>query len=338
MIKLGLTMNALKNALSYSSVPSIRALIAFEATGRLGSTVRASQELNISHSAISRSIRGLETSVNVSLFERKGSGLCLTESGRRIHACVTATLRDLAETFELERKCARRSHLRVSTTSSIAQGWLLPRLAGFLQRYPDVEVEIVGTRDLEDIDKSDIDVVIRMGQGGWALYEMEPLCDDVIYPVCSPRFLDKCQQRIEISDLPAEVFLQDLDPLLDWSRWLAENGIVPPKGRRGLRAHGGELTIDAARRGLGVALARELTVEDDLLNGRLVRAHPGGQIIKNAIWVGGSRNACKKSHVRRFREWLSREVGKSMPAMPSATGAPGSALTRPAPIPQQRPA
>jgi LysR family transcriptional regulator, glycine cleavage system transcriptional activator len=296
---------------SLRSLPSIKVLKAFESTARLGSTVRAGKELNVSHSAVSRHIQALEASLGVKLFERQGSGLSLTQSGRRVQVSITATFDALLCALDKERDAASKNRLLVSTTSSLALGWLLPCLPTFLAENPAVEVELIGTRDLADADRDEIDIVIRFGSGSWPVHALEPLCDDIVYPVCSPDFLRMHDGRVDFRELAPNLFLQDLDPILDWQEWLRSQSISVPKSLRGMRLHGGELSSEAARRGYGVALVRNLTVASDLAAGRLVRAHPGLTRVRDAVWIGGSRNSLHKDYVRRFREWLTREAAAS---------------------------
>jgi len=293
------------------SLPSIKVLKAFEATARLGSTVRAGKELNVSHSAVSRHIQALEANLGVKLFERQGSGLSLTQSGQRVQLSITATFDALLGALDKERDAASKNRLLISTTSSIALGWLLPCLPRFLAENPAVEIELIGTRDLADADREEIDIVIRFGSGSWPVHALEPLCDDIVYPVCSPEFLEKHGGRIDFSDISPEAFIQDLDPILDWEEWLRAREIDRCEALRGMRMHGGELSSEAARRGYGVALARNLTVADDIANGRLVQAFPAFTRIVDAVWIGGSRNSLHKDYVRRFREWLTREAAAS---------------------------
>ncbi|WP_285295567.1 LysR substrate-binding domain-containing protein [Aureimonas altamirensis] len=294
-----------------AAVPSTKLLAAFEATGRLGSTVRAGQELNVSHSAISRHIHSLEERLGLKLFERHGSGLRLTNSGRRIYAAVSETFDALRKTLDEEKSNASTNRILVSTTSSIAQGWLIPRLSVFQTTNPAVEIELIASRDLADVERSEIDVIVRLGNGSWPVHALEPLCDDVVYPVCSPDFLARRGGRINLAEMPASMLIHDLDPLLDWSQWLGDQ----PEHRstaRGIRLHGGELSSEAARRGLGIALVRHLTVIDDIERGSLVTIDERYKIIHDAVWIGGSRNSLHKTHVRRFREWIRREADRNL--------------------------
>ncbi|MEO1747926.1 MAG: LysR substrate-binding domain-containing protein [Pseudomonadota bacterium] len=294
-----------------SEVPSTKILAAFEATGRLGSAMRASQELNVSHTTISKHINALEDRLQVKLFERHGSGLRLTSSGQRIHQTVAKTFDVLVRTMEEEASNSNSNRILISTTSCLAQGWLMPRLAKYRLANPSIEIELWASSAIDEANESEIDVVLLVGDGSWPLHNLEPLCDDLVYPVCSPEFLQKHGGKIALCDMPKSVFINDLDPSLDWSHWLGKC-----KGRDGcggIRLQGGELSSEAAKRGMGIALVRHLTVSDDMERGHLIRIGTEQKTIENAVWIGGARNALHKVQVRRFREWIHREA-KRKPA------------------------
>lgn len=297
-----------------SSLPSTKVLAAFEATARLGSMVRAGQELNVSHSAVSRNIQVFEATLGVKLFERHGSGLKLTQSGQRVYASVSELLVGFTSALEQERNCSRRNPLVISTTSSVAIGWLIPRLQSFQNLAPHVEVEIIGTRELANLDLLEIDVVLRLGSGSWAVHSLEPLCDDIVYPVCSPGFLEKHGHNLDIID--DQYLIQDLDPILDWTQWLPGR-ICEKVNCRAIRLHGSELSTVAAKQGLGVTLARHFSVQSDVAAGNLVRLSSRHERVSNAVWVGGSRTALHKPHVREFRRWLTQQANETVDAFKS---------------------
>ncbi|MEO1701983.1 MAG: LysR substrate-binding domain-containing protein [Pseudomonadota bacterium] len=293
-----------------SAVPSTKMLTAFEATGRLGSAVKAGQELNVSHTTISRHIHSLEEQLNLKLFERHGSGLKLSNSGQRIFKAVSKTFEDLVRTLDEEALNSSLNRILISTTSSIAQGWLLQRLAEYRFTDPTVEIELTATQAFDDIDKDEIDVVLRMGDGSWPMHHLEPLCDDLIYPVCSPSFMQDNDGKVDLAAQPSSSLVNDLDPLLDWSEWVGDCKDDENVGC--MRLQGGELSSEAAKRGLGIALVRHLTVSDDIERGNLVPVGKDFKLVRNAVWVGGARNSLHKVHVRRFRSWLHREANRNL--------------------------
>ena len=109
------------------SLPPLNALRAFEAAGRLGSFTKAAAELNVSHSAISRHVRGLEERLNVHLFRSQNTGVVLTDQGMAYLAEITPAFDRIALATETLSDPPAGT-VTLTTESTIAQKWLVPRL------------------------------------------------------------------------------------------------------------------------------------------------------------------------------------------------------------------
>ena len=124
------------------ALPSLDFLRGFEAAGRRLSFTLAAQELYLTQSALSRQIKALEDALGVVLFERRHRALALTSAGSAFHREVTDVLQSLADASERVRAGTRSPALTLSTTVSFASLWIIPRLASFRARHPDVEVYV----------------------------------------------------------------------------------------------------------------------------------------------------------------------------------------------------
>ncbi|MEM8841418.1 MAG: LysR family transcriptional regulator, partial [Pseudomonadota bacterium] len=133
------------------ALPPLIALRAFEAAGRLGSFTRAAEELNVSHSAISRHVRGLEKRLNAHLFRARNTGVELTEQGRAYLAEITPAFDRIAEATEAL-SVPPEGTVTLTTESTIAQKWLIPRLARLKQQHPEIELKLSVTTQVMDID------------------------------------------------------------------------------------------------------------------------------------------------------------------------------------------
>ena len=131
------------------SLPPLNAVRAFEAAARRGSFVEAAVDLNVTHWAIGKQIRLLEDWLGVPLFERKSSGVALTDEGAELSNDVSAVLYRLSEaTGKLRRpEVTRRVSglVRVNVQPSFALRWLFPRLARFQELFPNIEVRVSTT-------------------------------------------------------------------------------------------------------------------------------------------------------------------------------------------------
>src|SRR5262245_29315735 len=124
------------------NLPPLDLIQGFEAAARTLSFTKAAEELFITQSAVSRQMRALEESFGVALFERCPRALALTPQGRQLQRTVEDILATLQEASDRIRAEGSVRHLTVTTTSGFASLWLIPRLRGFTQLHPDVDVRI----------------------------------------------------------------------------------------------------------------------------------------------------------------------------------------------------
>lgn len=144
----------------------LNGLRAVETVARLGSLAAAASELNVSVSAVSQQISRTEKQLGQALFERTASGLVLTEFGAIFATRLGAGFRELAHAVALADE-ATQCTLVVSVAPAFASKWLLPRLSRHFTRHPNVLLRIDASVRLANLDHSDIDIAIRLGDGKW---------------------------------------------------------------------------------------------------------------------------------------------------------------------------
>ncbi|MGQ0660824.1 LysR substrate-binding domain-containing protein, partial [Sphingosinicella sp.] len=246
--------------------PSLRAISAFEAAARHQSFAKAALELNLTTSAVSHAIKGLETRLRTRLFDRAGRRVALTPEGQTLAVRVRLSLSLLGDAFDTS-PWLRRDRLVVSTLSSIA-GRLAPSLGDFRRRFPDIELELRCGAALADLTADEVDVAIRFGPGGWTGLQARHLGDESLFPVASPDYRDGDLPR-SIEALHGCTLIRH--PESTWRLWLHPLGHNPNDFPSTLTIDDLGVALDVARRGGGVALARSWLVQDDLKAGRLVR-------------------------------------------------------------------
>ena len=256
------------------SLPPLSTLLAFEAAGRLGSFTRAAAELHISQAAISKQVRQLEEQVGARLFIRSHRAVQLTQQGREyLHSVVTALTHLGHATLELRAEEPAR-HLCLAADHSVAALWLLPRLAALRAALPGVALDIVVSDAEAQCLAPEVDLAILHGEGRWPLHESEPLFPEVVFPVCSPGYLRRAGPIGQPADLAGAELIDLTDEnwtWINWRIWLTDHGVGLPATHRALPIGSYPLVLDAARRGLGVALAWRCLIEEDLASGALVR-------------------------------------------------------------------
>ncbi len=136
----------------------------FHAVAEAGSFTHAGEALNLSQSAVSRQISALEENLQVPLFHRHARGLILTEQGEALNRTVREVFAKLAMTEALltESKEKPAGRIKITTTVGFGSSWLAPRLAQFLDAYPDVSVTLLLDDADLDLAMREADVAIRM--------------------------------------------------------------------------------------------------------------------------------------------------------------------------------
>ncbi|WP_187429905.1 HTH-type transcriptional regulator PgrR [Roseobacter fucihabitans] len=136
----------------------------FHAVADAGSLTHAGDKLNLSQSAVSRQIRGLEESLNTTLFHRHARGLILTEQGELLFdATIAMTKRlDTASARIRDSEDEVFGELKVTTTTGFGTLWLVPRLPKLYEQYPDLKIDLMLEERVLDLPMREADVAIRM--------------------------------------------------------------------------------------------------------------------------------------------------------------------------------
>jgi LysR family glycine cleavage system transcriptional activator len=254
-------------------LPPLNALRNFEAVARHGSFAAAAADLHVTHWAVGKQIRLLEDWFGVPLFERQARGVVLTDDGAVLLHDVTYAFDRLAAGATRLRhdEPGRRvsGTVRVNVLASFALCWLLPRLADFQSRYPDIEVRISTTsRKLRYIGDA-FDVGVRSGHEEGAGIVSRTLMADQRLPACSPALLRRSPIH-SVADLRHHALLHSASTRSAWSHWLREAGAADLRPTRHVEYDHAYLQLAAAAEGLGVTLASLPLIERDIAAGRLV--------------------------------------------------------------------
>jgi DNA-binding transcriptional LysR family regulator len=136
----------------------------FHAVADAGSLTHAGEALNLSQSAVSRQMRGLEESLNTTLFHRHARGLILTEQGELLFDATRAMIKrlDAATARIKDSEEEVFGELRVTTTIGFGSLWLAPRLARLYEKYPDLKIDLMLEERVLDLPMREADVAIRM--------------------------------------------------------------------------------------------------------------------------------------------------------------------------------
>ncbi len=287
-------------------LPPLNALRAFEAAGRHQSFSRAAEELNVSHSSISRHVRGLEDRLGVQLFRDLPRGLELSQDGAAFLAQVSPAFDAIAHATE---RLAERPKgaISISAEPLFSVKWLVPNLHRFSDQQPDIEIEIEASSQLADVARYEADLAVRFVAEGGSYPNAELISDAPIYPYAAPSLMaEPASSPLDLLKYP---LIRERSAAV-WPRWFGQQGIDLAENTPLLvRRFSSVLAYEAAVSGQGILLHSEEVVCRDVAAGRLVKAYDVG-VRDGGFQIVHSEGALRRKSVRLFRDWLLTETAQ----------------------------
>jgi LysR family transcriptional regulator, glycine cleavage system transcriptional activator len=278
----------------------------FVAVARAGKMKQAAHELALTSGAVSQRIRELEEATGRRLFTRNSAGVELSAAGEAMFGALDEPFRAI-EAVDRELGTTSSRRVTVSTMPSFAATWLVPRLATFAKRHPDIEIAVeTGARPV-DLKREPIDLAIRHGLGKYPGFEAIWLIAPELIVVASPDLLKDRTPLEKPADCLAFPLLHDFSRQ-DWPLWFEAHGIGAPNGKRGSAFSENHLIVRAAVAGQGLALVRDIYAEEDLRSKKLVKPLTVKWPAQFAYYAVATPDALRKPAVRRFRDWLVEEA------------------------------
>lgn len=292
-------------------LPPLNPLRAFEVAARHSSFTKAAEELFVTPSAVSHQVKTLEEHLGMMLFLREAKMLTLTAAGRAYLPKVQEAFQMLADaTRQLSAELA--PVLRVDIPPTFAAKWLIPRLDRFVKAHPEIDIRISADSGQPDFARDSYDLAIRFGRGHYPDLHAERCLAVNVFPVCSPALMAGPHPLREPSDLRHHTLLHDASTYADgsnpdWAAWLRHADVGDVDATRGPSFTPSHLVINAAIDGLGVALAKDSWVEQDLLQGRLVRPFATALPVESAYYMVFPKHRARDLRIATFVDWLREE-------------------------------
>lgn len=289
-------------------LPPLNALRAFEAAARLNSVSQAAEALHVTHGAVSRQIKVLEEHLGVALFVKEGRGVKLTDAGVRLRdASFEAFDRLRGVCAELSRDAGEAPFV-LGCSGSLLARWFIPRLGRLKADLPALRLHLsAGEGDL-DPRRPGLDALLVYAEPPWpADMQVHVLAEERIGPVISPHFeaFDRLQAAPAKALLEVALLHTTSRPQA-WPTWAQQHGLAPEALHYGQAFEHLYYLLEAAVAGLGVAIAPQPLVADDLKAGRL--AAPWGFTSTRAalaLWV--PRRAAD-GRAEQLAQWLRQEL------------------------------
>ncbi len=297
--------------LNSSTLASLRF---FEAAARLLSFKQAAIELHVTQGAVSQQIKHLERALGCKLFYRLPRQITLTEEGQRFAVVVEHALEDIEQEAKAISAARSKIDIRVRVGPSFALHWLVPRLGEFYAHHPNITLFITAAYGYFDPARREFDLAIEATKGKLPALHSEPLMDEFLIPVCSPRYLAEHDFLKKPKDLARCVLLHDAHAWAganedaEWRHWLHEVGVNNVDSTQGQFFSLANMSIGAAQNDQGVAMGRSSLIKDLLESGQLVT--PFKQRIRSPTkyWLVYPRELAHRPGMQAVIRWLHEQA------------------------------
>ncbi|AEG94780.1 LysR substrate-binding domain-containing protein [Ramlibacter tataouinensis] len=284
-------------------IPPIQCLLTFEALARLRSVTQAADELCVTPSAVSHRVRQLEQMLGTKLFGR--ADFSLTTEGSEYLAHVREGITALGR-FPGQGGAQGKRKLRVAVTPTFSRSILMPRLRGFTEAYPEIDLTLQVSIPLLDVVAEDADLMIRFGTGRYADVEHVCLMTDEVTPLASPAYLRENGPFDDIGELLGAKLIKS--PLEPWRTWFLAHGVDAGEPAEGSSFNDIGLMCDAAAQGLGVALVRLKLGQPWLESGQLERVSARSVPSPHAHYLCWRTGALERWECQAFADWLKKSL------------------------------
>jgi LysR family glycine cleavage system transcriptional activator len=290
-------------------VPSLSALVAFEASARLGSFTRAAEELNLTQGAISRQIKLLEDQLGITLFERVRQRIILTEGGTFFASEIRQTLdRFASATAQAMSFRTQGGILRLGMLPTFGTRWLIPRVPNFFAVNPGITINFSSHIRQVDFQRDLLDAVIHFGEPRWPGVVLHKLMGEELIPVASPKLV-KREKIKKPADLGRTTMLVQATRPEAWKAWYEHAGLGAMELMSELVFEQFAMVLQAAVAELGVALVPKVLVQQELDAGTLVPLFGQSIIDTKAYFFAYPQERANYPPLVAFRDWLLAQIG-----------------------------
>jgi DNA-binding transcriptional LysR family regulator len=275
----------------------------------LGSFSAAADRLGTSKSAVSRRVSQLEQRLGARLLNRTTRRLSLTDAGRALHERARRILGDLdeAEAEVADTQSALRGRLKVATPLSFGLLHLRPALEAFLERHPDLEVELDLNDRQVDLVSEGFDLALRIGRLSDSSLVARRISTVRRITVASPAYLARHGTPAHPMELTGHLGLRysNLPRQEAWSYVAADGTELRPRVPDRLAANNGEMLADAAERGLGITIQPTFIVHEAVAAGRLQRVLTDWKLVEQGMYLVYPPGRYLSQRVRAFSDHLA---------------------------------
>ena len=295
--------------------PSIGGLQALLHVAESDNFTEAAEKLCLTQSAVSRKIQLLESHYGVPLLVRNSRNMRLTAQGEVVLEVARKLFRELQMLDE--RISPRDRPFRIRIFVSLAVRWLLPRLTDFYAQHPDLSlsIETVATELVDPSGGCDAHILYlpEITSNSTPESPLLTLFEEILVPVCAPRAYYGRPLPESFEELANHTLIHGSTRQREWAIWLKAHGVVASRNCKHITFNLDELAMNAAVRGLGVAMTDLTLAQESINRGRLVV--PFGTPLKTngayVLWLQ-SEGALHPARERILQWFAQQDTGSSV--------------------------
>lgn len=285
------------------TLPPFKYLVAFDAAARLGSFSKASEELSLTQSAISQQLLKLEELLGQSLFFRNGKGVTLTAAGELLYETVRETLSRLSTGLDRIEPYKSSDSVLIACPPDFAQGWLIARLGKLKLQYPAIEIWIMTEKEVREIDRIDVDLIISRRPIHTADVECVALLEDSSIAICGVQIA----QRISRLPYPqvlekAPILFLESEPT--WGGRLSSDELKNLQLTRGATIEDSRILLEAVIHELGIGFVSSILASQAVKEGKVKVLTQVPTRSLPRLWLVRSRLAPRTPVANDVFNWL----------------------------------
>ena len=244
-----------------------------------GSFVKAAEALGVTQSAVSRAVSRLETRLGIRLLHRTTRSVKLTAEGQRFYEEIAPMLSGIRDAVTSATGAAAvvSGRLRVNIDPFVSRLLIAPQIGSFLNRYPELSLELITRDSLGDLIGEGFDVAVRFGDPPTSSLVVRKVLETRILTVAAPRYIERHGRPTKPSELNRHHCIQFRNPGTGQPfEWEFHRGrkIVPVKTSGRLLLTDVGTMLGACIAGVGIAQVMALGIQDLLDGGQLVELFP----------------------------------------------------------------
>lgn len=286
-----------------TTLPPLNALRVFECAARHLSFTQAAEELNITQSAVSHQVKGLEGWLGFSLFERHGQRLSLTPGGKIYAAALGTAIAKIVQATQDVMTTGSHQVLNLRGYGTFFVRWLIPKISDFQEKNRDIKIRLTTHVEAVDFTRDNVDLGIVYGLGPWERCRNDLIFADALIPVVSAKLAAKLGKPCALEEMLSLPMLHSRRRT-QWEDWLRAVDATRKPSENDMYFEDVTILYQCALEGLGVALVQVKYVERDLAEGRLVVPYPFPLERQGGYHLVCPVETANDDKIVRFREWL----------------------------------